>query len=482
MNGMKRDAVQCILSGTGRLLLPGLCLAALCLAPNAGHGASTGDPMLPPLPVRLSPEELEIWQNPAFKRDLALSYMAETEIEPRVTEEEREQLLKVFELIQADNLDAAARELEKMKNEASSAVVDFTLANIFFQREQLDQAEGLYQEAVAKHAKFRRAYENLGKIHMRKGEHAKAIPELTKVIELGGGDALTYGLLGFAYSSVENSISAESAYRMAILLDPVTMDWKMGLARSFFRQERYGEAAALCGMLLKDQPDRADLWLLQANAYIGLKQPLEAAKNFELVDRLGQSTPDSLNTLGDIYVNDGLYDLAVKYYGAAMQKDASATPDRAIRSAKVIAARGAFDETKKLVEQIEGRFGKGLKDDQRKDLLKLQARLAVASGSGDEEARVLEEIVKIDPLDGEALILLGQHAARNDDTERAIFYYERAAAIEKHEADACLRHAQLLVDKSQYSEALPLLRRAQQINPRENVQQFLESVERVAGR
>jgi hypothetical protein len=43
-----------------------------------------------------------------------------------------------------------------------------------------------------------------------------------------------------------------------------------------------------------------------------------------------------------------------------------------------------------------------------------------------------------------------------------------------------VRQAQLLVSKGRYGEALPLLRRAQTVQPRENVQQYLDQVERVA--
>ena len=60
-------------------------------------------------------------------------------------------------------------------------------------------------------------------------------------------------------------------------------------------------------------------------------------------------------------------------------------------------------------------------------------------------------------------------------------YFERSAAInEKFEADAKVRHAQLLVKLGRYDQALPLLRRAQQIKPRDNVQDYLDQVERVA--
>ena len=236
----------------------------------------------------------------------------------------------------------------------------------------------------------------------------------------------------------------------------------------------------MCGQLIKDQPERPDLWLLQANAYIGLNQPVKAAEVYELLDHLGKSTVDSLNMLGDIYINQELYHMAVKSYIRAMEKEPQLNADRPIRAAKVLVARGALDETGELIGSIRKLKADGLKVKNRKDLLKIQARLAVAGGSGDQEVSILKEIVELDPLDGEALILLGQHSSRTGDAEKAVFYFERAAAIEKFEADAKVRHAQLLVGEGKYNQALPLLRRAQMIKPRENIQQYLEQVERIA--
>lgn len=438
---------------------------------------------------------LAVWNDPAFQKQFAESYMAETEIEPRVTVEERSQMLKVLELISADKLDEAARMIQKemSRNKAVSAVYDFTLANIYFQladsetiteeakRETLEQAASSYLSAVEKYPKFRRAWRNLALIYVRNGEFEKSLPALTRVVELGGQDAITYGLLGYAYSSVENHLCAESAYRMAILLDPATTDWKMGLARSFFKQQRFAEAVAICRQLISEQPDRADLWLLMANAYIGLNQPLKAAEIFEMVDHLGKSNAESLRMLGDIYINQELYEMAADAYVKSMEKDPQDNVNQPIRSAKLLIARSAFKEGRRLIDHIEKKYGARIDTEARKDLLKLKARLAVAEESTDqEEVRILEEIVTLDPLDGEALILLGQHSGRTGDPEKAFFYYERAASIEAFEADAKIQHAQLLVRQGKYNEALPLLRQAQQINPRDNVQEYLEQVERVA--
>jgi tetratricopeptide (TPR) repeat protein len=177
--------------------------------------------------------------------------------------------------------------------------------------------------------------------------------------------------------------------------------------------------------------------------------------------------------------SEGLFDTAVERYLRALDTEGE-KPDRALRAARVMTAQNALDETRALLDGVEAKLGDALEPAARKDLLKLRARVALAEGAGDEEARILEEIVTLDPLDGEALILLGQHADRNGDPEQAIFYFERAESIESSEADACVRHAQLLVRMKQYPDALRLLGRAQRIRPRESIQEFMEQVERVA--
>lgn len=449
-------------------------------AANAVPTPTQEEPSMPTRITRLSKAELEIWNNPQFQKDFARSYIAETEIEPRVTVEEREQMQEVLDLVSSDEMDEAAKLLKKNLTEKSSAVFDFTLANIYFQQEKLEKAAEFYQAAVQKHAKFRRAWKNMALVHIRLNNPEDALPALTRVVELGGGDSLSFGLLGFAYSSVENSLSAESAYRMAILLDPETFDWKMGLARSLFRQQQYATAAALCQQLIADNPNNADLWLLQANAYIGLDKPLEAAKNYEFVESMGKSTPASLRMLGDIYINEGLYETAVDAYSRAIDKQPDADSVRVIRAAKVLAARNATAEARQLIDKIEAVRSERLDDATMKELLKLRARVAVARGHNKKQAQILEEIIELDPLDGEALILLGQHYRHRGKIEKAVFYYERAASLDKYEADAKLHHAKLLVSQGKYTKALPLLRRVQQLKPRQGIQEFLEQVERVA--
>lgn len=423
--------------------------------------------------------ELALLRSPEFKRRFAESYLSETEIEPRLSQIEREKMPAIMDLISSDKTNEAISLIFQVRSSETSAALDFTLANIFYQRDQIEAAMENYKLAVEKHPKFRRAWKNMAMIHVREPNYTKALGCLTKVIELGGGDSMMFGLLGYCYSSQDNHMSAESAFRMANMLDPKTLDWRMGMARCFFKQKRFADAAALCGTLMEEYPQRTDLWLLQANAYIGLDQPMRAAENYEIADRLGASTAESLNMLGDIYINAELYEAAVSAYLRALDKKAPTA--RAMRAARIMTSKGALSETRQLLSRLQLLAQPDQSAQEKKELLKLRARLAMADGSGKgEEVSILKEIVELDPLDGEALILLGQYSQRSNDSDRAIFYFEQAASIESHEADAKVRHAQLLVGQGRYTEALPLLRRAQQVKPRENIQQYLEQIERVA--
>lgn len=419
------------------------------------------------------------WQDPTFQKEFLGSYGTQAEVEPRVTTVEREQMEKILPLLGTDQK-AAIVELEKILRPESSAVFDFTLGNLYFQQDDSATAARHYRAALEKFPSFRRAYKNLGLIQVRSGQFAEAIQSLSRVIELGGGDGLTYGLLGYAYGATQQDTSAESAYRNALLLQRDVVDWKLGLTQSVFRQQKYEEAATLCGELLAQFPDRADYWLLQANAFIGLKQPLRAAENFELVQRMGKATVRSQQTLGDIYVNEELWDLAARAYGLALDIDPEQPPAGPMRWVEILAQRGALTHAGELLVRVKQNYEGRLDETERVKLLKLQARLSVAGDGGSDSVDILEEIVALDPLDGEALILLGQHYAGSDDEEKAIFYYERAASLEDYEADAKTRQAQLLVSQARYQEAVPLLKRAQEINPRDDVARYLEQVERIA--
>jgi tetratricopeptide (TPR) repeat protein len=469
------------------LLVHGFTAGSLQGLTAAGHGAATSDGTGE---KTLQEELAAIWNDPVFMKQFVAGYGVNAEIEPRVSVEEVKFLEKIRPLM-AENLPRAEEALRKqMKEEDASAQLDFTLGGIQFQQDQFGPALASYQRAVAKFPSFRRAWRNIGLIQVRNGDYEAGISAFTKMIELGGGDAYSYGLLGFAHAAREDYQPAEAAYRLALLLQPENTEWRLGLTRCVFKQEKFEDAVALLDALIERYPDNAEFWMLQARTFIGMDQPLRAAENLEAVDRLGKATQDSLYTLGDIYVGAELLDLAASAYLRALELETGPSLERALRSASVLAAHGGVPQARQLATHLRAVGGEGadgaaaaieMEETDRRALLKLDARLSMAEGAGTAEtARILEEIVALDPLDGEALILLGQHHFRQNEPDRAIFYYERAESIEAFEVNAKIHHAQVLVTMGRYADAIPLLRRAQELRPREEIARYLEQVERIA--
>lgn len=479
--------------------------------------------------VELTDDELAIWNDPEFRQRFVESYLAPNDTEPKpASQEEIDAINATLELMRNNDLEGAlAKAIEARDNPQPkatkkksskeedkpevrfSALMDYLIANLQLnialnlpepgedatEQEQYsytvkrnkylaDAGQG-YRTVAAKHPKYINAWRNLAIVYLRMSDYRGAREALAKLIGLGGAGADLYGQLAYCHTVLGDHLAAESAYRMANLMQPENQEWKMRLIRNFQYQQRHHEVVAMTTSLLDQDPTNDMLWLLQANAYIGLGLPAKAAENYEILDGLGKSTPQIVSLLGDIYTNDGLFNTALQRYTKALEMTEEdkrpAMLPKLIGATEVFSNRGeeAREATKAMIVLIDQHFKADLQEKDQTKLLRIGARIALAEGADDEQAAILKEVVAIDPLDGEALILLGQHHARLQEWDAAINYYERAEKLDKFEADALVYHAYALVMSDRAAQALPLLRKAQQLKPRERVQTYLETVERM---
>jgi tetratricopeptide (TPR) repeat protein len=402
--------------------------------------------------------------------------------EPDIREDEVEVLREVIELMKADRAAAAARLQEEIGDD-SSAALDFVLANLYFQNDQLDAAARYYRSSIAKFPDFRRAHKNVGLLLVQQGDFDGALEHLSRAVELGDRDGRNYGLLGYAYVNRENYLSAEQAYRNAILQNPETKDWKIGLARCLLAMERWPEAIALFDELIAANPDDSTYWMLQANAYLGLERPAAAAVNLEAVRMMGKAQHSSLVLLGDIYMTLGVPELAKSAYLEVIEIDRGAARfETARRAASLLVRTRSFAEAEEILDGIETRYAGKLTHDQELEVMTLAAKTARGQGREKEAAKILETIVERDGTRGDALLELAAYYRAQDDLERALFLIERAENLEDYEHPALLTHAQLEVGRREYARAAELLRRAQQIKPEARVERFLAKVEDAARR
>ncbi len=435
-----------------------------------------------------------IWNDPDFRRRLAESYLSETDVEPPLSKSERQDLFEAIDLIGNGKLPEAVDLLLELIEDSGNATFDCTLANVYIQQEKLDEARQACQAAVEKFPRFRRAWRLLGQIQANDQRWTEAVTSLSRVIELGGGDGFTYGALANAYFKLGRYVPAETAFRRANLMQPDRVQWMVGLAESLFQQQRYEAAIAMTETLIAEQRESPELWVAQGEAYALIGQPMRAAENFEMAARLGGANAKCLNNLAILYANNEIYDQSVKYFLRAMKKDPAAGPGTAIEGAGFLLGKGALVEAAELIDGIEASLADGPDDprlqgadplaaaspEDRKELLRLRARVAGLQDDVETQRLTLVEIVDLDPRDGTALIQLGLIARLAEKPEQAILYFERAASVPDFEGDAKKSIGQLLVSQDKYAEALPYLRDAYKIDPRPELLKFIEQVERAA--
>lgn len=421
------------------------------------------------------------WSSPEFQARVMGSYGTHTELEPRLSEEEGQLFKGLVAVLDAD-LRAGERALAGAILPASSAALDFMLGTIRMQLGEPRPAIAAYETAIRKFPNFMRAYKNLGIAHIQSDELDKGVAMLVKGIELGGGDGLSYGLLGYAYLNLGKSSSALSAYELAIVLDPAAKDWKLGKLRCLVELEEHDRAAGLIKELIASEPQQHELYLHQANISLARERPQEALADLEIVRRMGKATEESLFLLADICANRGMSVLALAVYEDALARSSSKASrfPRVQRAARAYIEREAWDDARALLDLATKSFADALDKDDRLALLNLAAEVELGADNAPAAAEKLERIIEEDPMNGSALLLLARHAREQGDLEDAAFLFERAATIDSVRSRALLQHGQMLVQRREYAEAAKLIRASLDLEFQSNVADYLASVEQAA--
>ncbi|MEX0322176.1 MAG: tetratricopeptide repeat protein [Puniceicoccaceae bacterium] len=440
-------------------------------------------------PITLQAQKIELsdaWADPQFVKQFAGSFLPLTDQEPTINEDEGLLFQELGELLANDQVALAIEKLTAAvqktdEEEPASAALNYTLGNIHIQQGNSELALQQYQVAIKKFPTFRRAFKNLGLALIQNGRYEEAIANIVKAIELGDSAGDTFGLLAYSYLNVGNSAAALEGYRQASLLNPANKEWQIGKAEALMRTERYQEAIAEFKSLIEENPERSAFYTSIANAYIALEDSVTAAVYLEILKRQGEATASALGLLGDIYINEGLPALAVAAYISALESN-SYSNNRSIRTLQAFLQRQNYDEADAFLSRFLSLRSDRLDEEENLELLNIQAQLALGRGQDDDAAEILEKVLESDPVNGNALMLLGGYNHDKGDIEEAIFYYERAVQISSTQRNAQLQLARIYVQQKEYRDAIRQLEAALSIQYSSNVQDFLDAVKTVYNR
>ena len=183
---------------------------SLGFALSCPGSATAQESSFTPIPLRQ-----EFFQDEDFRKRFLYSYAPDPKVEPTITSDEKVLFDELLSLIEQNNIDLAIATLRASIIPESSAALDFTLGNLYFERDQHEAAIRSYRDAIEKFSNFKRAHNFMGKIHVRLGKFDVAIKHFVKAIELGDASGDLFGLLGYCYLNDQRIDSALAAYQQA---------------------------------------------------------------------------------------------------------------------------------------------------------------------------------------------------------------------------------------------------------------------------
>ena len=413
------------------------------------------------------------WKDPAFLKAFNASYRIEARIEPSITTEQRGVLVKLQDLMADGKREQAIQLLADSELTKDSAALTFNLANLQLEEGEMEKAIASYEKAIRSFPSFRRAHRNLGLARVREQQWDGAVTHLTEAVRLGDSEGLTYGLLGYCRLAREQYASALQAYRLAKLSEPNVAEWSAGIAQCLQQMGQHEEAIALLDEVTLQRPLEASYAVLKANVHLQLDQLDAATKSLELSHRLGVLGADATLQLAQLHLRGGRLVEAKQVMDSAFA-NADALPGETaiVRLLQIAVIEQQWLLAKALLERVPNqKSGRVLR--------LAKARYLISSEEDiDAGAKLLRDLTKEDPTDGEALLALAKHLVDSGQPSAAELIYERAALDPEHTFAACAGLIRLHASQSHYRKALEAVNRALSVKPDEALEDYRKALQR----
>src|SRR6478736_1208911 len=262
------------------------------------------------------------------------------------------------------------------------------------------------------------------------------------------------------------------AYIQALSGDPGNADWQEGLLRLCVEGGQLVRAERIARVLIKNHPAEARFWFTLANILLSANRRLEAVAVLELAAGTGIATPDELVLLGDLYAEQGLNPEALAIYTKLLKPVPETGEQKLLRLAQTLIAAGRGAEAEKALAALPANPTPAGRT------ARLMARAQIASGAKRwaEARRDLEEVLADAPMNGAALLALGEvHVGEGDDTGAALVF-ESATRVPAAAYRASLELANLELRNRHYARTVEHLQRALSLERSEAVEDYLGRV------
>ena len=422
------------------------------------------------------PLSKDYWKDEAFLKSFNGSYRINAQIEPTVSTEERGLLVSIQSFMAGGKRKEALDKLKASPLIKTSPAVMYNAGNIEFELGNWKEAAGYYQSALKVFPSFRRAHRNLGFVYVRENDWDKAMESLSEAIRLGEQDAATYGQLAYGRMQKEQYASALQAFRLAQMTQPEGVDWKVGVANCLQHLERHNEALVLLDEVIKARPNEISYYLLQSSVQLAVDRIDDAIANLDMVRRMGKLDAENHLLLANLYLRSGSVRLAKPLLMAALAMEEKPPFASALNAFEFIAQMREWKLAHEFAAVLEKAY-EGAEEKLKRKQRRLNALVNIESGTDPKSGvAVLQELIQQNPLDADALLLLGKYRTTEKRYEEAEMFFQQAQRVEGHEYNAGVELAKLYVATNRYDEALKQLDEVLKIRNTEIIQEYRSAV------
>jgi tetratricopeptide (TPR) repeat protein len=368
--------------------------------------------------------------------------------------------------------------LESMvsSGEHKSPAFELALGNVYYTNGRPELAEKYFRQAIEHYPDFQRAWNNLAALLYSQNRYAEAIPSFTKVVAGGKGDAGTLGILAYCQARTGNTVAAEMNYLQALGLDPTNPDWLSGLLSLSLDAKQYGRAEALLKQLVRVKPQDPHNWVVYASVLNSEGRPLEAIAMLDAARSLGYASEEALLLLADMCSEQKLPAEAIDAFQAVLPHSPDVGAKRLIAYAEALTATGQLREA-------ETAFAKVLASQNSETtfaLLRARARFHIEKRDLAAAQSDLDAALKLQPLDGQVLLSLGEVYVAQDKFAAADLVLEQAARIPAASYHACLQLGEIALKTHRYPRALEYFEKAERIEHSTALQQYIAKLKLAA--
>lgn len=254
--------------------------------------------------------------------------------------------------------------------------------------EMIAEAERLAKDILQKDPNHIEGHILMGAVFYAQNQRDAAFAEFNKAIELDPKRVESYMSLARFYMVTDDRVKAEETFQRAISVNNNSALAHTEYAKFLAMMNRPAEAETELVKAVEVEPANRDSRFVLASFYLVNKRLDKAEEAFKALADLDKDKPESRTVLADFYSSINRHDEAVRIYQEVLAKSPDYTQGR-YRLGEILLMRGDSQGANAQIEEV-------LKKDPRdRQALLLRARLRAQTGQTNDLKAALEDLKEV---------------------------------------------------------------------------------------